>query len=235
MKLPVIHGSIDRRILVNFTVDPDVAAGVIPAPFSPKIYKNKAIVGVCLIRLKYIRPVGLPAFIGVSSENGAHRIAVEWSEGGEMKQGVYIPRRDTSLRLNTFVGGRIFPGKHHLAHFSVQEGNGRYHVEFTSSDDTHVLIDGSEATLFDAGSIFETMENASAFFKSGDTGYSPNRDSFEGLQLRTHNWQVRPMKIAGVRSSFFENEQVFPKGSVKFDNALLMTNIAHEWRSLAAK
>ena len=36
-------------------------------------------------------------------------------------------------------------------------------------------------------------------------------------------------------SSYFENENVFPKGSVNFDNALLMTGIEHEWSSLPDK
>ena len=80
-----------------------------PAPFRPKIYKGKAIVGICLIRLKDVKPKGLLNLIGVNSENGAHRIAVEWDENGEVKEGVYIPRRDISLLLNTLFGGRFFP------------------------------------------------------------------------------------------------------------------------------
>jgi hypothetical protein len=114
MKLPTIHGFIDRRILINFTVDPKDVEKIIPSPFRPKLYKDKAIVGICLIRLKNIKPKGLPDFVGISSENGAHRIAVEWANDGQIKEGVFIPRRDTSLRLNTIVGGRIFPGKHHF-------------------------------------------------------------------------------------------------------------------------
>jgi uncharacterized protein YqjF (DUF2071 family) len=110
MRIPTIHGIIDRRVLVNYTVDPDIIQKIIPKPFRPKIYKGKAIVGICLIRLKRIRPKGLPNFIGISSENGAHRIAVEWTENGETKEGVYIPRRDTSSYLNSLAGGRIFPG-----------------------------------------------------------------------------------------------------------------------------
>src|SRR3954471_4682509 len=100
MIVPTIHGYIDRRILVNFTADPDVVNKIIPAPFKPKLYKESAIVGICLIRLKNIKPKGFPGFLGISSENGAHRIAVEWEEDGETREGVYIPRRDTSLRLN---------------------------------------------------------------------------------------------------------------------------------------
>lgn len=77
-RLPTIHGYIDRRILVNFTAEPSVVNSILPSKFRPKIYKEKAIFGICLIRLKKIKPKGFPDFTGVSSENGAHRIAVEW-------------------------------------------------------------------------------------------------------------------------------------------------------------
>ena len=133
MKIPTIQGVIDRRILVNFTADPDVVRKIVPEPFRPKVYKEKAIVGICLIRLKNIKLKGLPDFIGVSSENGAHRIAVEWDEEDVTKEGVYIPRRDTSLRLNTILGGRVFPGKHYLAKFNVKESSGNYHIHPSSS------------------------------------------------------------------------------------------------------
>ena len=121
MKIPTIKGVIDRRVLINYTVDPEVIAKLIPKPFRPHVYQGKAIVGICLIRLKDIRPKGLPAFMGLSSENGAHRIAVEWDEDGEVKQGVYIPRRDTSSVINNIVGGRIFPGEHFLSKFNVED------------------------------------------------------------------------------------------------------------------
>ena len=235
MKIPTIHGLIDRRILINFTADPEVIKQIIPSPFRPKVYKEKAIVGICLIRLKNIKPKGFPDFIGVSSENGAHRVAVEWNEEGEVKQGVFIPRRDTSLYLNTLIGGRFFPGKHYLAKFNVQETNSNYHVDFISSDKTKISIDAKETTTFDSNSIFKSLENASAFFEKGEVGYSPNKNKFDGLKLQTYKWEVRPLDVKNVQSSFFENEEIFPKGSIQFDNALLMTKIEHEWRSVMEK
>ncbi|MVT08355.1 DUF2071 domain-containing protein [Chitinophaga tropicalis] len=232
MKIPIIHGYIDRRILVNFTADPNTVQKIIPEPFKAKIYKGKAIVGICLIRLKHIKPKGLPDFIGISSENGAHRIAVEWEEGGAIREGVYIPRRDTSLKLNTLVGGRLFPGIHYLAKFNVMEANNSYHIDFTSSDNTSISIDAVATDHFASNSIFETLENASSFFEKGAVGYSPNNEKYEGLKLQTYTWKVRPLEVQTVHSSFFENESIFPKGSVQFDNALLMTGIEHEWSSV---
>ncbi len=232
MKVPTIHGYIDRRILINFTADPVDVQKMLPAPFRPKVFKGKAIVGICLIRLRQIKPKGLPSFLGISSENGAHRIAVEWDKEGRLNEGVYIPRRDTSSAFNAIVGGRLFPGKHHLTKFNVQEEANQYHIDFTSSDDTHILLDGEESAEFDKQSIFGSLEQASDFFKGGAEGYSPNGKKMDGLKLETYHWIVNPLKVSKVHSSFFEDGKKFRKGSIQFDNALLMRNIEHEWKSL---
>lgn len=108
MKLPVIRGLIDRRILVNYRVDPPILQRLLPAPLRPKCVNGAGVAGICLIRLKRVRPRGWPGAIGLGSENAAHRIAVEWDdERGVTRSGVYIPRRDSSSRLNELVGGRI--------------------------------------------------------------------------------------------------------------------------------
>ncbi|WP_430613383.1 DUF2071 domain-containing protein [Flavobacterium sp. JP2137] len=232
MKIPIIHGIIERRILVNYIAEPSVVEKILPKPFKPKLFDGKAIVGICLIRLKNVKPKGFPGFIGVNSENGAHRIAVEWKENDEIKEGVFIPRRDTNLKLNAIVGGRIFPGKHFFAKFNVNEQNHKYHLDFKSSDNTTIEIDAELSEKFDENSIFQTIENVSLFFEKGSIGYSPNGNNFDGLKLETYEWKVKPLKVTNVKSSFFEDQSIFPKGSIKFDNAILMENIEHEWKSL---
>ncbi len=235
MRIPTIKGIIDRRVLVNFTAEPNVIEKIIPQPFRPKIYESKAIVGICLIRLKNIRPKGLPNFIGISSENGAHRIAVEWTEDEETKQGVFIPRRDSSSFFNTLAGGRIFPGRHFHAKFDVKEENNHYHIAFKSSDGTTISIDGVKTEKLNPNSIFQTLGNASKFFEGGAVGYSPNGDKYDGLKLETFDWKVEPLNVSSVHSSFFEDKSIFPEGSIQFDNALLMTEIKHEWHSVGQK
>ena len=134
MRLPTISGIIDRRILANFRIDADSMAAALPRPFRPQLFDGWAIGGICLIRLKRVRPAFLPISWGIGSENAAHRIAVEWSENGETKHGVYIPRRDTNSRLNSWAGGTIFPGRHHHASFNVIENGEHYSVTMTSGD-----------------------------------------------------------------------------------------------------
>lgn len=232
MKIPKIKGIIDRRILINYQIDQEVLGNYLPKPFKPKLVRGKGIAGICLIRLKEIRPKGFPKQLGISSENGAHRIAVEWEEKGELKEGVYIPRRDTSSRLNSLAGGTIFPGIHHLARFSVNENDGTYEVSFVSDDKTSLSIRAKETEKWNEESVFDNLDCASNFFEQGSVGYSPYKNNFDGLELIAKNWKVSLLEVESVESSFFADETIFPRGSVKFDNALLMKDIDHEWIGL---
>lgn len=232
MQIPVIRGVIDRRILVNFRVQRDVLAWILPAPFRPKLVNGAGMAGVCLIRLKGIRPRFLPSFLGISSENAAHRIAVEWEQDEKTREGVFIPRRDTSSSLNCLLGGRLFPGVHHHAAFRVHEKDDRYRIELNSDDrHTHLLVEGHVAKELPSTSVFESLIEASEFFERGSLGYSVTArpDRFDGLELRSFNWQVLPLTVDKVESSFFEDCKLFPPGSVEFDCALLMRGIEHEW------
>jgi hypothetical protein len=82
MPLPVIRATIDRRILVNYRIDRNLAASVVPALFRPTVIRGAGIAGICLIRLKHVRPRFFASSFGTVSKNTAHRIAVEGDENG---------------------------------------------------------------------------------------------------------------------------------------------------------
>jgi hypothetical protein len=237
MRIPVVRGIIDRRILANYQVDPVVLTKVLPPPFRPKTINGLGIAGICLIRLKHIKPPFLAGEFGLSSENAAHRIAVKWTSNGQTREGVYIPRRDSSSRLSTLTGGRLFPGVHHHARFDVVEGDGYFRVGLDSDDGTtHVCVEGRLSPQLPPASTFGSMPEASAFFEAGSLGYSATHrlGEYDGLELRSHRWKVEPLAVEKIESSFFENEQLFPRGSLVFDCALIMRGIEHEWHGQAS-
>ncbi len=232
MRIPVVRGIIDRRILANFRVDPNAIAPTLPEPFRPKLVNGHAIGGICLIRLKAMRPRFLPLSFGIGSENAAHRIAVEWDSDGRTQQGVYIPRRDTNSRLNTWAGGTIFPGIYHHATFSVTESDNHYSVSMQSDDsEARVVVRGSLVDELPSSSVFSSVAEASDFFERGSLGYSFTRAKgrFDGMKLHCQQWQVRPLTVEHVESSFFQDPTRFPPGSVEFDCGLVMHDIRHEW------
>ncbi|HEY8597007.1 MAG TPA: DUF2071 domain-containing protein [Thermomicrobiales bacterium] len=232
MQLPIIQGVIARRLLVNYRVVPDVIARLLPAPFRPKLVDGMAIAGICLIRLEGVRPRHFPAMVAISSENAAHRIAVEWGEGTTAREGVFIPRRDSNSRANALLGGRLFPGEQHHARFTANDEAERLTLDIASDDGAvRVSLAGHPAETLPATSIFPSVAAASRFFELGALGYSATRapGRFDGMALRSEGWQVAPFAIERVASSFFDDPLRFPPGMATLDCALIMRGIRHEW------
>jgi hypothetical protein len=235
VRLPVVRGVIQRRILVNYRVQPEVLRRLLPPPFEPKIAGGWGMAGICLIRLAELRPQGIPARMGISSENAAHRVAVEWGPAEARQEGVFVRRRDTSAWWNVAAGGTLFPGVHHRADFDVHETPERLRVALRSRDgDTRVTVAGRCASALPASSVFGSVAEASQFFALGSRGYSPTDKPgvFDGLELRTDQWKVVPLEVSELESSLFASSDLFPAGSAHFDCALLMRNIPHEWHAL---
>jgi hypothetical protein len=234
MNLPKVHGVIGRRLLVNFRADPGVIQRQLPAPFRPKLHDGHAVAGICLIRLEDIRPNRFPRMLGLSSENAAHRIAVVWEDHAGAHEGVYIPRRDTGSLMNHLAGGRLFPGEHQRAAFEVEDTGDRIALRMASADGrVRVDVAGRVAAELPSTSIFRTVRDASAFFEPGSVGYSATAAGrhLDGVVLKTHTWSVTPLAIEEVSSTYFADQTMFPAGSIGFDCALIMRNIAHEWQA----
>ena len=234
MRIPTMRGVIDRRLLVNYRVDPAVLSTFLPPPFRPQLVQGYGIAGICLIRLTHMRPRFVPAMFGLSSENVAHRIAVEWDQRGELRTGVYIPRRDTSSRINSLLGGRLFPGRLHSADFLIDENDDRIRIDIESHDgEMQIHVDGRIATEFPSDSVFGSLECASEFFAKDRLGYSPNSNTqkLDALTLRCFDWQVEPFSLDRVESRYFEKNSRLPKESLQLDCALLMRGIQHEWQN----
>jgi hypothetical protein len=223
MRLPKVHGTIKRRLLVNFRIDPDVMQRHLPAPFRPKLHEGNAIAGICLIRLEDIRPRRVPRILGLSSENAAHRVAVVWEDETGSHEGVYIPRRDTGSLVNHLAGGRLFPGEHQRAKFYVEE------------DEQGIALHMRSADQLPETSVFRTVGEASAFFEAGGVGYSVTSSSrrLEGVVLKTESWSIAPHAIESAHTSYFADREMFPADSIGFDCALVMRNIPHEWETAA--
>lgn len=233
MRLPRVQGILRRRLLVNFRVEPAVVQRHLPEGLRPRLHAGHAIAGVCLIRLEQLRPPGVPSFLGISSENAAHRVAVAWRDAsGALREGVFIHRRDTDSLLGRLAGGRVFPGEHFPARFTVADSDGRIELSMQSLDGAvRVHVAGRDADRLPPTSCFGTLAQASAFFEAGTLGYSATSDAgrLDGLILRTHEWRARAFEVAAVDSSYFSNPDLFPEGSVAFDHALVMRDLAHEW------
>jgi len=107
-------------------------------------------------------------------------------------------RRDTNSWLNTLAGGRVFPGIHHRAAFSVRETESHFEIALQSHDRrTSLAVVADLVDAWPSGSLFASLDEASQFFQAGSLGYSPtsDRERFQGLELCCRSWQVWPLAV----------------------------------------
>ena len=224
--MSAIRGRMRRRILLTYRVDPEVARAIIPTPFRPQLVDGSAVAGICMIALTDLRPGCVRPRIGISTENTAHRFAVEWDEGASPRTGVYVTERHTSGLVPVLGGGRFFPGMQRRARFDVEESDSRFRVRMRASD-ASVSADVEVSERWDS-TLFPTIEDASAFYRNGAIGWSPRRGGgAEGLELTSSRWAVRAATVNDVTSSFFDG---LPAGAATLDSALVMHDIPVLWR-----
>lgn len=232
-----VSGVIERRLLVNYRVDPQVVRALLPAPLRPILVGGWAVAGICLIRLGRLRPEWAPGWVGLRSENAAHRIAVEWDGPDGPVAGVYIPRRDSASAVNVLAGGRLFPGEHDRADFDVRESPHNLRVSFRSDDRTQrVDVEVDTAGEFGGSELFADLATASDFFQAGSVAWSATRGGqrLDGLEMRTRSWRVEPVAIRAAHSSFLADQDRFPPGTIALDCALLMRDVPVTWTPLPA-
>jgi hypothetical protein len=232
---PRLATVIVRRLLLNYRADPEIVAAGLPAPFRPRLRRGYAVVGLDLCRTGRTRPVGLPAVVGVTSESASHRIAVEWPGPDGLRQGYYVPRRDSGSRLSVAVGTRVSPGVHHRASFEVVQAPGRLRVAYATLDeDAAVDVEVRVGSRLTGSRLFGGLAEASEFFRLESAGYSAGRepDRFDGAGLTPAQWRIDPCDVVRAASSVYDDRDRFPVGSIEPDCALLMRHLPARWTAL---
>jgi hypothetical protein len=236
VKMSRMRGVVRRRILLNYRVDPEVMQRQLPSVFRPQLVNGWAVAGICLIRLEQLRPRGIPAVLGLSSENAAHRVAVRWMDAtGHARRDVYIPRRETGSAINAAVGRRVFPVEARSARFVVNDDERVLELSMLTQDGAaDVRVRARHADALPTSSCFGSLEAASEFFASGTIGYSAANDTprLDGVELRPETWRMHALDIDELFSSYYTDPLRFPPGSIAFDSALVMRDIVHEWHVL---
>jgi hypothetical protein len=222
--------TIERRLLVNYRIEPEIVARLLPWPFRPQLVAGQAVGGVCFIRLSGLRAGRLPRMPRLVCENAAHRFAVEWDDASGTHAGVYVPRRDTSSRITAAAGGKAFPGSYRLARFEVDEPAGQVRINVTSRDgQVQLAVTAAPADAL-ISELFKTLDDAVGFFRRGALGFSPSAHAgcLDGVRLQSASWAAQPMR-AEIRSSLFDDTALFPPGTSSLDSALVMRNVSARW------
>ena len=202
MNGPQIGGRIERRVLVDHLVDPALARTLVPDGFELNLVDGQAVVGLCLIRLTRMRPIRLPAAVGVTIEAVAHRISVLGPTEGGRVPGVYVPRRDTPSLAAVALGGRVFPGVHGSATICSRDGEHRSAVEARCADGS--LIDVVVAGRPTDGALGDRHGAMLDLHRTELIAWSPRRrgSALDVAVMTCHRFDATPVQVERATSSW---------------------------------
>ena len=99
---------------LNYAVDPDALARLLPRPLVPEIHKGTAWVQLLVSRLREMRPQGTPGLFGVNFHQASYRAAVEYTNAqGVKRRGGYFVRSETDHPVMRAVGNALVEFKFH--------------------------------------------------------------------------------------------------------------------------
>jgi len=233
VRVALVHGVIERRLLVAYRLDPVVAQQVLPPPFRARQINGYAVAGIALARLGRLRPAGLPSVRTLTRETTTHGVAVEWESARALHTGVYILHRDrgapTAVAPAAIPRGRLGRRLHPVPEFTVDERADGLRVAYASRDRAvRVEVDVSLGSSLDASALFPDVPTAARFFDldGAGAGWGP---TVRGLRLTAEDRSLGAAHILTARSSIFADASLFPPGSVHVDSGLLLRNVAVAW------
>ncbi len=223
--MTTLQSHIVRRLLVNFRTDPGLVAAQLPDRLIADEVGGFAMVGICAISLRSIRPPGVPTRVGLSTDNVAQRIAVRDADTGE--RGVYVARRDTSSRIAASLAATIFPAR--LGHSQVTVIDDVERVNLVSRPNrpgAELDLVVSAADGLGADSVFDGVDTAANWLRDAAVGWTFEGDRVERVTLDTGRWPVTPLRIEHVRSQWHHDRF---RASLEFDHALIVRDLHARW------
>lgn len=221
--LSTLRGRMQSRTLALYRADPTVIARHLPAHMAVAPFRGRALVGVCYTRMLEGRPGLLPLSMG--NDHLAWRFPVEVTgTDGRGRTAVWIPRRCTSSWFGAHCAGRLTRGNWGLADFRFEEQPGGLELAVTRGGEVEFELTASTASEL-RGSLFLNAAEARDVISGAGRSHPPFAlaPGFDHLTLEPELWRIEPLEVHRVHARLFEEESLFPSGSVEFDCALRLT------------
>ena len=207
MKL-TLTGTLADCLLLSFRTDAKRAAERLPRSIEPITRGGFAFWNVVACRVEKMRPVGVPAALGVSYHHVAYRLLVRaHTEHGE-RRGLFFVRSDSDSALINLPGNWLTDFRFHAAKIQLDAEPNALNLRVDSRDgraDAEVNLIEGEPELA-AGSPFGSIEEARTFLK-----YPPLALSVAGDELKLarverdeRDWHERAVAVEQLRLEYLD-------------------------------
>jgi uncharacterized protein YqjF (DUF2071 family) len=227
-----------EALSINYSVDPDALAPLLPAPLEPEIWHGRAWVQLLMSSLRGMRPQGLAGALGVDFYQASYRAAVQLRDrDGRVRRGGFFVRSETNDAIMRAVGNR-------LREFSFHEFGLATMALVRDRDALVAAIDAKSPHGAVVGT-FDTRPGHGApktsAWRSLDELFEPLVECYDAfgiaddhlytLTIERGPWDARFAEVKELYAEYFDTGAL-GGGAARLDSVLHVPRCAYRWRPL---
>lgn len=203
-QLPITYkGELHDVKLINFSVGLEEVLPLVPEGIKVRDFDGKAVISMVNVKLRYMRPTGLPKGLSFDYQHVAFRLLVEDGplNGGEDK-GIFFLKSFTDKPAIVWSGNLMT--NYRLTHAKIKE-NGIFRLEQGEHFIGYRLTD--ETTSED--------KNLKCMIGAIDRAYALEEGSLMKTQIQRETWPIQWVHCTGFETNFFKSAELLGAFEVK--------------------
>jgi hypothetical protein len=222
-------------LLVTFAVEPEALARALPPHITPDIFDDRAWLSVVIGNMQDMRPVGVPAALGVSYDQIVYRAVVRC----QGQRGVHFLRSDANRRAMCALGDRMSFFRFHHAAIDIEEIDATLAVSVAGRRDP--VADIEDRFDLAAGQLeppetsrFPSAAEAQPFLVDLFTAYdyNPRLDTIDIVRIDRGEWHPRYLPATAGRYRFMETGPWFETRTAEMDSVIHVGHVPYRWHRL---
>jgi uncharacterized protein YqjF (DUF2071 family) len=227
---------------INYRVEPDALAALLPAPLEPERHKSRGWVQVLVSSLRDLRPPGVPELFGQCFYQASYRAAVQYRDrAGALHRGGYFLRSETNHPVMRAIGNA-------LAEFRFHEFGAADMVMLREGDRLTVGVDPDPACPH--GRLVSVVDTRplpgpppGSSWSSLDELHGPLIECYDAfgvdaagghlyvLTIDRDPWHARFVRPESLYSEYVDRGAL-GGGAAEVDSVLHLTECRYRWRPL---
>ena len=227
-------GVLTDCVLISYSTPVSSVKHLLPPQLTPITKHDRAFWNVVVCCVSRIRPLGVPAFLGMNYVHVAYRLLVRAEvAGGETVDGLFFVRSDADHRLLCTTGNWMSDFRFHRADIAVSGNESSFECAVTSHDRGDAILKGRQTTspALQNDSVFGSYAEAASFLKYNPLALSCDH---RGRRLKLaevfrdeRSWKESPLQIEDARWTFLES---LNQHDLKLELATRIAPINYRWR-----
>lgn len=227
-----------EALSINYSVDPDALAPLLPAPLLPELFHGRAWVQLLMSSLRGMRPQGLMGGLGVDFYQASYRAAVQFRDRtGRIRRGGFFIRSETNDAIMRAVGNRLREFSFHefgLATMALVRDRDAL-VAAIDSTSPHGAVVGTFDTKVGHGapptSSWRTLEELFEPLVECYDAFGIADEHLYTLTIERGPWNARFADVRELYAEYFDTGAL-GGGASRLDSVLHVPRCAYRWRPL---